>query len=75
MEPNELPSQVRLAVLQGEIMEWQRLLYALEVRHRVNKRIGSPQDTLDAIAKEMERCERALDVLREMEAELEKDAT
>ena len=72
---NDLAPEVKLALLQREVVEWQQLRYTLEVRHRVNKRIGAPAEAMEPIAKDLERCEKALDALREMEAELKNGKT
>jgi len=73
MNDNDLAPQVKLALIQREIMEWKQLRYTMEIRHRVNKRVGAPPETMSAVEQELERCEKALDALREMEAELQKE--
>jgi hypothetical protein len=51
MEDNQLTPQVKLALLQREMAEWQQLQYTLEVRHRVNKRVGAPPEALRNVSR------------------------
>ena len=64
MKNTEIPNVLKLAVLNKELEQLCLLRYQLEVRHRVNMRIGSQQSQLDAIAKELETCEKAIDAYR-----------
>jgi len=63
----EIPIDVQRAIVQQEIQMWQNSRYQLEVRARVTKRIGG--DAAPIVA-ELEKCEKALDALAEILAEL-----
>ncbi len=62
---NEIPAEIKQALLQNEIAQWQQSLYVLQVRYRVQAKIGAGKEILAALTAEMERCEKALDALQE----------
>ena len=67
------PAKSRIEIVRQEIVLWTNTLYQQEIRYRVNVRIGSPEPVLEKIKAEMGRCEKALDMLREVMKELEKE--
>jgi len=61
---NDIPVEVKLALLEQEQQMWHNSRYVFEVRARVNKRIGNVEKVV-ACEKELENCEKALDALAE----------
>lgn len=59
----EIPIEVKRQIIAAELEQWQVARYQLEVRYRVNKRIGSEAEALKRIETELERCEKAIDAL------------
>ncbi len=62
MNPNELPTQVKMATIQRERQEWLNNREVLTIRYRVNKRIDNPEGIKECQAN-LEKCELALDEL------------
>ncbi len=60
---SDIPVVVQRQVLVGELREWEVARYQMSVRHRVNKRIGADAEVLARIVADLERCEKAIDVL------------
>ena len=65
----EITPEVKHTLIQQEIMMWRGSRYQLQLRHRVHKALGT-KDILEQIEKELEMCEKALDVLEIARAEL-----
>ena len=63
--PEELSLEIRQAVLQQELETHLALRYRLEVRGRVNRKIGADENTIKAILGDLERVEAAIDTLRD----------
>ncbi|HEY4723971.1 MAG TPA: hypothetical protein VII92_19110 [Anaerolineae bacterium] len=61
--------EVKRAVIEQESAMWRNTRYQLQLRHRVNKALGAA-DVLVQIEKELEKCEKALDVLDVVLSEL-----
>lgn len=55
-------------IVQQEIQTLENTIYLLEVRARVAKKVGKPTD---GIEKDMEDCERMIDELKTIRAEIE----
>lgn len=68
---DEIEKEVKLKIIKSEIEMYRNTRYQLEIRHRVNKKLGNTEDQLKAIEKELENVEKALDELKEIEAEFE----
>lgn len=64
---DDVPVEVQRAIIQQEIQLWKNTRYQLEIRCRVQQRIGGD---ISAIQAELEKCEKALDVLAELEESL-----
>ena len=55
----------QLALLQQEANMMINARWQLEMRHRVNKRIGADKSVLDALQADLERCEKYLAAIDE----------
>ena len=62
---NDISPQAQKAILEQEIALWKNTRYQWEVRHRVLTRIGASKDELSEVMSQLERCEKALDLLNE----------
>jgi hypothetical protein len=63
--------KIKLALLLQEKANWENTRTILEIRYRVNKRLGN-QEQMNAVQKDLENCEAALDELSKMELEMSK---
>lgn len=59
----DIPISIKKQIVKQEMEQWEVTRYQLEVRHRVNKRIGSSADVMKSIETDLERCEKAIDAL------------
>jgi len=64
MEEN-LTSEVKRVLLEQELARWKQEQYTLEIRFRVNTKIGTPPEGLVSLKTALEQCEKAIDVLKE----------
>ena len=64
-ENNGIITEVKEAIIEQEMTLWGNSLYQLQLRYRVNKKIGSAEVILKQIEDEMLKCEAALDILKE----------
>lgn len=62
-KPKEVPMEVKLEIIEQEANNWRAHMYRLEVRHKVNQRLNSPRETMQAIEDEMVNCEMAIELL------------
>ena len=60
---NEPTDDIKRALIDQEIANWQNSRYVLQMRHRVQIGIGAPKEILDQIVADLERHEKALDLL------------
>jgi len=65
----EITLEVRRAIIEQDRNMWKNTRYQLQLRHRVQKVLGAT-DVLEQIEKELEKCEKALDVLEIVLSEL-----
>jgi hypothetical protein len=60
---------VQRAIIQQEMQTYENTIYLLQLRHRVNVKLGSSPDILKSIEEELIKNERGLDILKdELEA-------
>lgn len=62
---DDIPLDTKRAILVQERQMWANTRYQMEIRMRVQRRLGASAEIEAGIVKELERCEQALDVLRE----------
>jgi len=65
----EITLEVKRALIEQESAMWRNTRYQLQLRHRVQRALGA-KDIMEQIEKELEKCEKALDVLEVARAEL-----
>jgi hypothetical protein len=65
-----MESTAQRQIINQMIVDWRAAHYRLEVQHRVAKTIGDPKEHLEGLRKELERCERAIDALQGLLAEI-----
>lgn len=65
IEATEISVATRRAILEQERQMWANTRYQAEIRLRVQRRIDGGVDVEAALIKDMERCEKAIDVLDE----------
>ena len=65
----EVTLEAKQAIIEQEKIMWVNTRYQLQLRHRVQKALGGT-DVLEQIEKELEKCEKALDVLDTVLSEL-----
>lgn len=68
----ELTAQEELAILQDEMKRWLVDRYRLETRHRINSRIGSPPNVMDALVKDLESIQKYINELANLINDLQK---
>jgi len=66
---DEITFEVKCMLVEQESAMWRNTRYQLQLRHRVQKALGTA-DVLEQIEKELEKCEKALDVLETVLVEL-----
>lgn len=69
MEPTK---EIKIELLENEIRLHENTLYILEIRHKVNKKIGAESNVLENIAHEMTQHNIAIDELNNLLKELKK---
>lgn len=62
---NDVPVEIKRALLTQEIGQWKNTAYLLQVRHRVNKKLGAEEQALKSLEDEMVKAENAIDILSE----------
>ena len=67
---SDVPVDVKTRILENEIAVYKNTRYQLEIRHRVNKKLGTGGDQMKQIEKELENIEAALDELQKIMDEL-----
>lgn len=60
----EISKEVKTAILNNEIAQYENTLYLLGIRAKVNKKLGADESAMKQIADDMTKAEIALDVLR-----------
>jgi DNA repair exonuclease SbcCD ATPase subunit len=66
----DIPNEVKAQLLAQELATYENTRYLLSLRHRVNKKINAPAETLKAIEDELVKIEAALDELTAIQKEL-----
>ena len=66
----EISLEERRGLIEAEIRVVRQNEYVLTTRYRVNKKIGSSPETLEAITKDLERCALFIDELTTIYNEL-----
>jgi hypothetical protein len=61
----EITVDLKRRILNQQALEWAAQRYALEIQHRVQKRIGGDAEVLKRIEANMAQCEKAIDILGE----------
>lgn len=67
-----IPVEIKKQILQQEISMYHNTRYQLEIRHRINKKLGNTPEQLKAIENELVKIESALAELDIIEKEFEK---
>jgi len=70
MEPKEVTTETKLAIIAQERQMWLNTREMMTIRYRVNKRIGNAEQ-LKQTEKELENCETALDEIDKIFTELQ----
>ena len=68
---NEVPVPIKIQIIQQDLQMWKNTRWQLEMRHRVNKRIGNDVKDLEV---EMVKTEGAIAELEAMLKEIEAEA-
>lgn len=68
---NDIPIEVKLQLLKNEIAIHSNTIYALGIRHRVNKKLGHTDEQLKSISDEIVKSEMAIDELEKIIKELD----
>jgi hypothetical protein len=63
-KPVDVTDETKRALIEQDMQLWRNTRYQCEIRRRVQQRIGNTEGEAAMIA-ELERCEKALDVLAE----------
>ena len=72
IEEDTIEEKVKMNIVDSEIAMYKNTRYQLEVRHRINKKLGNAEEQLTALEKELENVEKALDELKEIKKEFTK---
>ena len=67
----EIPNEIKIQIIRQEIAMYKNTCYQLEMRHRVNKKLGNTLEQLKGIEEELTKANIALDEYREIEKEIE----
>ena len=67
----EIPNEIKIALIQNEIALHKNTSYQLQLRHRVNKKLGGSAEELKALQDEMVKHEQAIEILNEELKELD----
>ena len=69
-EEDTIEEEVKMRIVDSEIAMYKNTRYQLEVRHRINKKLGNSEEQLKALEKELENVEKALDELKKIKKDL-----
>jgi len=69
----EISVEVKKAIINQELSMWLNTRYQFEVRHRINKKIGSGAEILKNIEDELTKCEKMIDALEDELNKLENE--
>jgi len=69
----EISVEVKKAIINQELSMWLNTRYQFEVRHRINKKIGSSAEILKNIEDELTKCEKMIDALEDELNKLENE--
>lgn len=69
---SEPQNNIKRQIIEQELALWSNTRYQLQMRYRVNKSIGSPEEALKRIEDELTKCEQAIDILSKELSTLEK---
>ena len=72
IEEETIEEEVKMKIVDSEIAMYKNTRYQLEIRHRINKKLGNSEEQLKALEKELENVEKALDELKQIKAEFTK---
>jgi hypothetical protein len=61
----EIPHEVKKALIENEIQLHKNSAYLMELRHRVNKKLGATPEELKQLADDIVKHEQAIDLLNE----------
>ena len=64
VDADEPPVEVKKQLLEQEIIMWVNTRYQAQIRYKVHKKLGIKTQQAE-IVKELEQCEKALDLLRQ----------
>jgi len=70
----DVSKEVKGQLIAQELQTYENTRYLLSLRHRVNKKINAPAETLKAIEDELVKIEMAMDELKIVQKELLKPA-
>lgn len=62
---SEIPAEVKRALIEQEIILHKNTAYQLNLRHRVNKKLGATTEELKPLEDELIKHEQAIDILKE----------
>lgn len=62
---DEIPNEVKKAIIQQEIGLYKNTAYQAQLRYRVNKKLGAEESVLKALEAEMTKCEATIDILNQ----------
>jgi len=67
----EIPNEVKLQLLNNEVVSHKQAVYVLSIRHRVNKKLGHTPEQLKALEEDIAKSEMAIDELEKVIKELD----
>lgn len=62
---SEIPAEVKRVLIEQEIILHKNTAYQLNLRHRVNKKLGATTEELKPLEDELIKHEQAIDILKE----------
>jgi hypothetical protein len=68
---DELTTKQQSTLLSALLTDWQAAQYQHKVSYEVAELLGDPQTRLDSLRSEIERCQKAIKLLREKISHLE----
>lgn len=69
MDENEIPNEIKFALLSNEIALHKNSAWIVQIRHNVNKKLGVSAEELKSLVDEIVKHEQAIDLLKkELEA-------
>ena len=69
IEEETIEEEVKMKIVDSEIAMYKNTRYQLEIRHRINKKLGNAEEQLKALEKELGNVEKALDELKKIKKE------